>query len=178
MSLFQCATTRNGSRPPTCLGQCVYKGECWGPTVSDTVYFETPEAYIQLRSYSEPFLQMSDSSVFIQTSSEHPVVTCHPVNHRSHSTVTHTQTLTHSHSHTDRQETGGHVGENAHKEQENTHTPHKRHTSCCRTPPFWSVRAKTSVINISHTSVFLASHENIKIWEPLLFIQATRFYVL
>lgn len=60
--------------------------------MSDTVYFETPEAYIQLRSYSEPFLQMSDSSVFIPTSSEHPVVTCHPVNHRSHSTVTHTQT--------------------------------------------------------------------------------------
>lgn len=92
VSLFQSATTRNGSRPPTCLGQCVYKGECWGPTVSDTVYFETLEAYIQLRSYSEPFLQMSDSSVFIQTSSEHPVVTCHPVNHRSHRTVTRTQT--------------------------------------------------------------------------------------
>lgn len=87
-------------RPPTCLGQCVYKGECWGPTVSDPVYSETPEACIQLRSYSEPFLQMSDSSVFIPISSQHPVVTCHPVNHRSHRTVTH------------RQETGGHAGGN------------------------------------------------------------------
>lgn len=51
VSLFQCATTRTGSRPPTCLGQCVYEGECWGPTVSDTVYFETPEAYIQLELF-------------------------------------------------------------------------------------------------------------------------------
>lgn len=30
VSLFQYATTRNDSQPSTCLGQCVYKGECWG----------------------------------------------------------------------------------------------------------------------------------------------------